>query len=110
MCWMLVRGVLRLGRGSGFAGVFPNTQRAAVVVMEDGKQQGDGKKGELGLIVDLKGVEVKYGSRTVSSFLLRIFFLFFSFFRGFSLIPSRVASFSLSLRSFPRFFLPFHSL
>ena len=52
------------------------------MVIKDGKEQGEGKKGEL-------------GSRTVSSFLLRIFFHFFCFF--FSWL------FSHSLH------LPFHS-
>jgi len=47
--------------------LFPKTQRTEVVVMKDGKEQGEGKKDEL-------------GSRTVSSFRRRIFFLFFSFF------------------------------
>jgi len=72
--------------------------------MKDGKEQGEGKKGEL-------------GSRTVSSFLLRIFFRFFCFFFSWVFSHSLQDFFHLlkfsflspRLRCFPRFFLPFHS-
>ena len=66
-------GVSGLGQGRGGKGSLGFFQK--LMVLKDGKEQGEWKEGEL-------------GSRTVSSFLPRIFFLFFSFhfFRRFSLI------------------------
>ena len=63
--------------------------------MKDGKEQCKREMVELGrLIVLLKGVGVKYGNRTVSSFLVCILFRSVSFFL-------RVISLSLESSFFP---------
>ena len=74
---MLFRSVTTMTRERwrGPVGALPKTQR---VEETDGRDEERAVEGEL--IVDLKGVGVKYGDRTVSQFLLRNFFLFFPLF------------------------------
>ena len=61
-------------RWRGPAGVLPKTQRAE----KDGSDEERAVEGEL--IVDLKGVGVKYGNRTVSKFSSAHFLTFFRWF------------------------------
>ena len=66
------------------------------MVMKDGKEQCEGKKGGLGF----KAVGVKYGSRNVS-----FFFWAFSFFSLFFF--ARFLSFSQGFLPLPQVFVPF---
>ena len=87
-------------RWRGPAGALPKTQRAE----KDGSDE-ESAVGEL--IVDLKGVGVKYGNRTVGAFAHFLSFIFLYFFCFFFFSPLVFSNFPSFFRFFSRhFFLP----
>ena len=85
-------------RWRGSAGVLPKTQRAE---QKDARDEERAVQGEL--IVDLKGVGVKYGNRTVSKLSSARFlsFIFFAF---------ALFLFSAGFLKFFEFFVSFHAI